>query len=107
MTGQHAQWRHGTRESHHAKDDSGNMYGEISPLVPVMLMQWHRKNKLLVFPWINFNAVILQQVEIVVTFMPYFRSTATHTLWLLQKIKFISRVFQYVSRSTSESRRHG
>ena len=30
---------------------------------------------------------ILQQVEIVVMFMPFVRSIATHTVWLLHKYK--------------------
>ena len=91
------------------KKDIGDIYGERTPLVPVMLMQWKHKHELLVFPWINFNAVwifttvtinftcllsiveiccempILQQVEIIIIFMPYFRSIVTVTVWLLHK----------------------
>ena len=41
---------------------------------------------------------ILQQVEIVVTFMPYFRSIATHTVCDYRtNMKLISRGFQHVS----------
>ena len=41
---------------------------------------------------------ILQQVEVVVIFMPYFRSIATHTVCgYCTNMKLISRGFQYVS----------
>ena len=36
---------------------------------------------------------ILQQVEIVVIFMPYSRSIATHTMWLLHKYEAHIKVF--------------
>ena len=82
------------------------------------------KMTLLIFPWIDFNAVsivttatntcnstclsilveigcgmtILQQVEVVLIFMPYFRSIATHTVCGYHtNMKLVSRGFQCVS----------
>ena len=41
---------------------------------------------------------ILQQVEIVVIVMPYFRSIATHTVWLLHKYEAHVKGFQICFR---------
>ena len=107
-----------TTECRHAKDDGGGIYSEMPILAHVDAVTL--QNELLVFLWIDFNAVkivrtttinstcllilveiccemtILQQVEIVFS-MPNFRSIATGTEWLLHEDEDHIKGFPYVS----------